>query len=86
MLAPAAVLIAAAIFLIVVIVSRYVSLGSILAVASFPPLIYKTRGYGNSRAALVFIVSTSLLIILRHHENIRRLLAGTEPRIGARGA
>ncbi len=83
-IAPKAVLVAVGIFIAVVIVFRYVSLASILAVASFPLLAYETRGYGNSRTALALMTTTSLLIIVRHHENIRRLFAGTESRVGAK--
>lgn len=81
---PKTVLLATGIFILVVIVFRYVSLGSIIAVALFPLLLL--RGvHGNSRT-FVFIAATSLLIIARHHENIRRLYAGTESRIGAKRA
>jgi acyl phosphate:glycerol-3-phosphate acyltransferase len=82
-IAPKAVLIAAGIFIGVVVIFRYVSLGSIIAVASFPLLAYGMRAYGNVPIALAFMATTSLLIIGKHHENIRRLLAGTESRVGA---
>jgi glycerol-3-phosphate acyltransferase PlsY len=85
-LAPKAVLLAAGIFVAVVIISRYVSLGSIIAVASFPLLVYGMRAYGNKPIALALMAATSLLIIAKHHENIRRLLAGTESRAGAKHA
>ncbi len=84
MIAPKAVLIAAGIFIVVVLVTRYVSLGSILAVAFFPLLVYKMHSCGNTPMALGFMSATSLLIIAKHHENIRRLLAGTESRFGAK--
>jgi len=42
--------------------------------------------YGNAPAALALLACACLLIIIRHHENIRRLLAGTESRIGAKRA
>jgi acyl phosphate:glycerol-3-phosphate acyltransferase len=83
-IAPKAGLVAAGIFVVIVAVFRYVSLGSILAVASFPLLVYEMRGYGNSPLALTFMLVTSLLIIAKHHDNIQRLLAGTESRVGAK--
>jgi glycerol-3-phosphate acyltransferase PlsY len=85
---PKAVLAAVCIFLVVVALFRYVSLGSIVAVASLPLLlVYGMAVHGNATVvAWVFITATSLLIIGRHYENIRRLLAGTENRIGARRA
>jgi glycerol-3-phosphate acyltransferase PlsY len=85
-IAPKAVLVAVCIFIAVVVVFRYVSLGSICAVASFPLLVYEMHSYGSARTALAFMAATSLLIIARHHENIRRLLAGTENRLGAKRA
>ena len=83
-IAPKAVLIAAGIFIAVVAIFRYVSLGSIIAVAFFPLLVYEMRAYGNAPTALTFMAVTSLLIIARHHQNIRRLLAGAENRLGAK--
>jgi glycerol-3-phosphate acyltransferase PlsY len=84
--APAAVLIAAAIFIAVVVIFRYVSLGSILAVASFPFLVYGIYAWGHDALVLTLITATCVLIIVKHHENIRRLLAGTESRMGAKPA
>ncbi len=83
-IAPKAVLVAAVIFVVVVAGFRYVSLGSILAVASFPLLVYAMRGYGDPPLVLIFMSAASLLIIAKHHDNIRRLLAGTESRLGAK--
>lgn len=85
-IAPKAVLIAAGVFIAVVIVSRYVSLGSIVAVASFPLLVYEMHLYGNAPMALALMSAASLLIIIKHHENIRRWLGGTESRIGEKRA
>jgi glycerol-3-phosphate acyltransferase PlsY len=85
-LAPKAVLIAAAIFIAAVVIFRYVSLGSILAAASFPLLVYGMYFWGHEPIILALISATSLLIIAKHHENIRRLIAGTESRVGAKRA
>lgn len=86
LIAPKAALVAVGVFVAVVFIFRYVSLGSILAVASFPLFAYTMHGYGSAPMALALMVSTSLLIIGKHHENIRRLLAGTESRVGAKRA
>jgi acyl phosphate:glycerol-3-phosphate acyltransferase len=86
MIAPKAVLVAAAIFILVVAVFRYVSLGSIIAVGAFPLLAWKTRAFGGSAPALALASMTSLLVIVKHYENIRRLLSGTENRLGAKRA
>jgi glycerol-3-phosphate acyltransferase PlsY len=85
-IAPQAVLIAVGIFIATVAIFRYVSLGSILAVASFPFLVYGIYAWGHNPIVLTLITVTSLLIIVKHHENIRRLLTGTESRIGAKPA
>lgn len=86
LLAPKAVLVAAAIFLLIVLIFRYVSLGSIIAVATFPVLAWLFHEYGASTGALAFMAMSSLLIIARHHANIRRLLSGTENRLGSKRA
>ena len=83
-IAPKSVLLAVGIFIVAVLVFRYVSLGSILAVGFFPFLVYEMHTYGNDPVALILITSTSLLIIVRHHENVRRLIAGTERQVGAK--
>jgi len=84
LLAPKAVLIAAVIFVGIVLVFRYISLGSIISVAMFPLLVWFIHQFGASPAGVGLIGLASLLIILRHHQNIRRLLAGTENRFGAK--
>ncbi len=85
LITPKAVLIALGVFVIVVAIFRYVSLGSIIAVGAFPLLIAKGALAHGDTSALAFMSATSLLIVARHHGNIRRLLAGTESRIGAKG-
>lgn len=86
MIAPTATLQAAGIFLILVLVFRYVSLGSIVAVAAFPNLAWALHEYGNTATALVLMAVASALIIVKHYANILRLLAGTENRFGSSSA
>jgi acyl phosphate:glycerol-3-phosphate acyltransferase len=83
-LAPKAILLSALIFLVTVLLFRYVSLGSIVAVALFPLFALRPAFARGTQQTFAFIAATSMLIILRHHENIRRLYTGTEPRIGAK--
>jgi glycerol-3-phosphate acyltransferase PlsY len=83
-IAPKAVLVAVAIFIAVVAIFRYVSLGSIVAVGAFPFMAWVIRQFDAPPAGLAIMSVTSLLIIVKHHENIRRLLAGTESRYGAK--
>src|SRR5271166_3411611 len=56
-IAPKAVLVAAGIFIAVVALFRYVSLGSIVAVASFPLLVYGMGEYGNAPTALALMAT-----------------------------
>jgi glycerol-3-phosphate acyltransferase PlsY len=86
LIAPKAVLVAAVIFVAVVAISRYVSLGSIIAVAAFPFLAWIIGQFHLPPMGLAMMSFASLLIIARHHQNIRRLLAGTENRLGAKHA
>jgi glycerol-3-phosphate acyltransferase PlsY len=85
-IAPKAVLIAAVIFIIIVLLFRYSSLGSISAAAALPLIALVVHDYGNSALTLGLISLTCFIIIGKHHENIRRLLAGTENRFGAKRA
>jgi glycerol-3-phosphate acyltransferase PlsY len=80
LLAPKATLTTLGIFLVVVLAFRYVSLGSVVAVALFPALAWQLGEYAGVPQVLGCMASTSLLIIARHHQNIQRLMAGTEPR------
>lgn len=84
MIAPKAVFFSFVIFLGLVVVFRYVSLGSIVAVAAFPNITMALHEYGNNAVALVLMAMASVLIVIKHHANIRRLLAGTESRLGSR--
>ena len=80
-----AVAAAAAVWLVVVSISRYVSLGSVVAAAILPLCFYFLYAPGTKHApplglSLATAVA-SLLIIVKHRENLRRLLAGTENRL-----
>jgi acyl phosphate:glycerol-3-phosphate acyltransferase len=80
-LAPMATLLAAIAFVATVWVTRYVSLGSIIASATLPPLAWVTD------APLPVVLAsclTAALIIERHRPNLARLHAGTERRVGQR--
>jgi glycerol-3-phosphate acyltransferase PlsY len=82
-LAPKAVLAMICVFLVLVLAFRYVSLASIAAVGLFPVLACFLDGYRNP-PQLAVMGTAAILIIARHHENIRRLLAGTESRFQLR--
>lgn len=84
MLAPKAIVAIVGVFAVIVVAFRYVSLGSIVAVAVFPFLAWILDGYGRVPVAMACFTMASLLIIAKHHQNIRRLLAGTENRLRTR--
>jgi len=80
---PWAALAAIGVFAVLLALSRYVSVSSIVAAFSFP--VFAWFLVTGSRPPFFFVAGAlvSLLIIVKHHQNIRRLIAGTESRIGA---
>ncbi len=80
-LSPAATAIAAALFLVTVSLTRYVSLGSIAATLALPPAAWLA---GAPRAVVTSASCTGALILFRHRANLRRLLSGTERKMGTR--
>ena len=76
-LAPLAVGIALVVFIVLMLIWRYVSLGSIAAAATMP-LAVTLLGGGKTLIMVTLIIA--VVVIGKHHENIRRLLAGTESR------
>ena len=88
-LAPLAALSSLGVFIIVTVLTRYVSLASILAAASFPVWVWVAQHflgiqYGSGR---IFIASTILVpavILIKHEKNMQRLLRGTEYRFGSK--
>ena len=80
-LMPIATALAAGLFLVIVWVTRYVSLGSIAATVALPPAAWIT---GEPMAVVLAAAGSGALILFRHRGNIRRLREGTERRMGAR--
>jgi acyl phosphate:glycerol-3-phosphate acyltransferase len=81
---PLAALAAITVFILVIVLSRYVSLASILGALSFPIFVY----FLVSGERPVFFVCVQIvvasLIVLRHRQNVTRLCDGTESRIGSK--
>jgi acyl phosphate:glycerol-3-phosphate acyltransferase len=79
-LAPAALGIALAVFILTILVTRYVSVGSIAAAVALPATVW-IMSPDNLELG---IVTTALgaLAIYKHKSNIQRLMAGTESRLG----
>jgi len=80
LLTPKTILVMLVIFVVVFLAFRYVSLASLVSVALFPLLAWILEPLGDAPQMLAFITAASLLIIVKHHQNIRRLLAHTESR------
>ena len=81
MLSPAAAGISAVLFFITVLLTRYVSLGSMAATVALPPAAWLV---GEPRAVVLSAAGIAALILFRHRGNLRRLRSGTERRMGAR--
>jgi glycerol-3-phosphate acyltransferase PlsY len=80
-LTPVATGIAASLFLLIVWVTRYVSLGSIAATLALPPVAWWA---GAPRGVVATAAGIAALIVFRHRANLRRLRLGTERRMGTR--
>ena len=79
-LAPVQVALVLIIFAIVVAIWRYISLGSIVATAAFPIVVYLMK-----RPPLPIVLGAAggaIIIISMHHANIGRLISGTESKVG----
>jgi glycerol-3-phosphate acyltransferase PlsY len=77
---PIPTLLAFGLWIVLVLVTRRVSPGSIGAALAYPFLVlYHVRGDPHRVALGVIAAAVALLVILRHKSNIQRLLAGTEP-------
>lgn len=97
LLTPKAILFAVGVFLVLVAAFRWIALASIVAAASLPfamSLSGESRGSGGPVldigghlvmvTPLAWISAASLLIVTKHHQNIRRLLTGAEPKFRIR--
>jgi glycerol-3-phosphate acyltransferase PlsY len=74
-LSPLALLTTLGVFVLIVLATRYMSAASIGAAAAFPILAYL---YGKPPFMIWGAVISAAIIVLRHYENIRRILSGTE--------
>jgi len=66
-------------FILIIALSRYVSLGSLLAMMSMPFSIYFLQG---NQEISIMSIAIFLLIVIRHGGNIQRLLKGNERKLG----
>lgn len=82
--APWAALSAIGLFFVVLATTRVVSLASIIGAASFPIFAWFLTSGDRPSFFVAVQFAVALFIILKHHQNIRRMLAGTENRLGAK--
>ncbi len=75
-----AALILFAVFLAVVVFTRYISLGSVVSAALFPLVAYLDNGKNRLYVILAFVLG--LLVVVRHRSNIIRIYQGTESKFG----
>jgi glycerol-3-phosphate acyltransferase PlsY len=80
---PIAFLVVIGVFLLTVIFTRYISLGSVLAAAIYPLITFYTYFSGRSALpgsgfAFICTLIMALIVILKHHENLYRLAHGSE--------
>lgn len=81
-------------FLLMLLLSRYVSVSSIVA-AVVAPIVHHfvpsnlttpPDPWGSDLLITLFFIASSILVLVKHRTNIRRLLAGTEPRLFSKKA
>ena len=78
------------VWLVVVLIWRYISLGSIAASVVFPLVLILAIAlnpewsFANLWPLLTVAVAIPIMVVIRHRENIRRVIAGTENRISER--
>ena len=79
---PPVLLLLLVVFLLVVALSRYVSLGSVTVAVVYPPAILWYQGISPGPDTVCPILM-AVLVIWAHRSNIKRLLSGTENKLGA---
>jgi glycerol-3-phosphate acyltransferase PlsY len=80
-LSPIVILVEIIVFVFVVGIWRYVSLGSLIAAASMPLLLVII---GSPKPVVLLSMAFALLIFIKHKANIQRLLNGTENKFGTK--
>jgi glycerol-3-phosphate acyltransferase PlsY len=85
-LVPYAALGALVLFAVVFALGRYVSLASILGAAAFPLFAWLIYPWARNYLILSIICIVAGLVLVKHQQNIQRLIAGTEYRFGSKKA
>lgn len=84
LVAPKSIVCIAGVFLLLVALFRFVSLGSVSAGAAFPLFAWALHEYSDPRQ-LVLYAFVAILIVWKHRDNLQRIMRGKEPKIGATG-
>ena len=70
------------VFMLMLLLTRYVSLSSITASIAFPLLIlFIFNAHAQELSYRLFAIATAFLVVLTHHKNISRLLSGNENKV-----
>lgn len=77
-LAPISIISCFVIFLIVLYLFKYISLGSIVAAVLFPAFVFIYGEGGYLNIVFIFAAAGAVFIVYKHKENIKRLINGTE--------
>ena len=83
LVAPKSILCMLGIFIVIAAIFRYVSLGSVVAAGWLPILAWGLKESVEPKQ-IVLLLAASILIIWKHRENLRRIAAGTEPKLGTK--
>jgi acyl phosphate:glycerol-3-phosphate acyltransferase len=81
---PPAALVCMGVFIVVFMLSKYVSLGSLIAAISFPVLMFVPYFNPGQPIVVVFAFAMCSIVVLTHQKNIRRLLNGEENKMNLR--
>ena len=78
---PRAVLCLTILYFLVLFITKYVSLASIVTSIAFPvSLLFVFRSHHSTQVFIVFSICTSFLVLFTHKKNIVRLIKGEEPK------
>ena len=70
------------VFLLMLFITRYVSLSSITASIAFPLLLlFIFNTHAQELSYRLFAIATAFMVVLTHHKNISRLLSGSESKV-----
>lgn len=81
-LAPWPTLVCVGVFVLTVAATRYVSLGSVVAMVLLPPVAGLL--FGAPRPVVLAAAATAVLIVLKHRDNLKRLAGGKERKLGSK--